>query len=282
MDEISGNGADSVSLVSKWEDAYAVQMHDATVGRLFRGIIHNLNGAVQAFSMQSELFALMFQQVEQSFDRIFNGTETEKNDALEKLFALLKKRAVLAEQMNDKVGVCQQIVQRTLSLSKRASTHDPDHYLLADLVKEEMDFLCADSFFKHKVCKEAVLDKNIALPRDHFSCLRFALQAVLLNALESMKEGTMEARIRVAAKRFEKSIELEVTDNGPGFSEEIRQQMFLPFFSTRENHAGLGLYLARKSLEQLGGAITASCDKGSTTFLLQFCPSVGSMRQEGR
>ena len=45
-----------------WENAFFKQSYDAAVGRLFRGLIHNLNGALQAVSMQSELMAMMLSQ----------------------------------------------------------------------------------------------------------------------------------------------------------------------------------------------------------------------------
>jgi len=280
MDDVPG-GKNSVRVIGKWEKAYAEQMHDAAVGRLFRGIIHNLNGVVQAFSMQSELFELMFRQSDHFFSLIFNGTDTEKNEAMENLYTLLQKRAVLADQMSEKTGICQKIVQRTLSLSRPFTASDSNNYLLGDLIRDEMDFLCADSFFKHKVGKEVVIEEHLTVPAGDIFCLRLALQTVLQNALESLKQGTEGPLVRVAVKRLEKWVALEVTDNGPGFSEDIQRQMFLPFFSTKESHAGLGLYMARKSLEQLGGSITASCHDGSTTFLLQICPSAPSLLNQG-
>ena len=62
----------AVQNVDLWESAYAEQMHDAALGKLFRGIVHNLNGLLQAFSMQAELLELMFQQAEQFFGQIFH------------------------------------------------------------------------------------------------------------------------------------------------------------------------------------------------------------------
>ena len=261
----------SEQMFGKWEDAYAEQMHDASIGRLFRGIVHNLNGVLQAFSMQSELFELMFQQADYSFARIFTGTEAEKKEALENLYQLLKQRAVLAEQMNDKVVSCQKIVQRTLSLRAHPATPpESRHYLLDDLLKEEMDYLCADSFFKHKVVKEVEIEGSFSVLQKDLCHLRLAIQAVLHNALESVTQKTEKPTIRVVARQSEKAVIVWIIDNGPGISEESRLQVFSPFFSTKENHAGLGLYMARKSLEFLGGVITVDAQNGNTSFVLQF------------
>lgn len=262
----------SEQILGKWENAYAEQMHDAALGRLFRGIIHNLNGVLQAFSMQAELFELMFRQADASFSQIFSGTEIEKKEALENLFQLLKQRATLAEQMNEKVLSCQKIVQRTLSLRAHpAPAADSAHYPLSDLIEEEIGFLCADSFFKHEVAKEVELGKDLTILQKDLFHLRLAIQEVLLNALESLKPETKKPTVRVAARRSGKGVVLEITDNGQGLSEEARRRMFSPFFSTKEGHAGLGLYMALNSLASLGGDITATAHDGKTSFVLQFC-----------
>ena len=263
----------SGQMIKKWEDAYAEQMHDAAVGKLFRGIIHNLNGVLQAFAMQAELLGLMFEQADFYFSRISNGAEAEKEEALDSLRQLLSQRAVLAEQFNEKVITCQKIVQRTLSLRGHpAASSDSTPYRLADLIKEEIDFLCADSFFKHKVAKEVELAEHLTVNQSDLFGLRLAIQAVLHNALEALTLETQKPTIRVSARGAEKKITLEIGDNGRGLSEEIQKNMFLPFFSTKANHIGLGLYMAKIVLESLGGEITATSHDGATSFVLQFRP----------
>ncbi len=258
-------------MVDEWENAYAEQMHDAALGRLFRGIIHNLNGLLQAFSMQSELFELMFQQADTFFSRIFNGTEAEKQEALEKLHQLLSQRSVLAEQLNEKVMSAQKLVQRTLSLRAHPATApDSFSYPLADLIKEEMDFLCADSFFKHKVVKEVELEENLSIPRSDLARLRLTIQAVLHKTLESLVLKSEKPTLRMTARRLEKQIILEISNNGPPLLEDLQELMFSPFLSGRVNHALLGLFLARKSVELMGGEISAISREGRTSFVLKF------------
>ena len=271
----------AVQNVDLWESAYAEQMHDAALGKLFRGIVHNLNGLLQAFSMQAELLELMFQQAEQFFGQIFHGTEIEKQEALLKLNRLLGQRGVLADQLNEKVLNAQKIVQRTLSLRAHpATSSETGYYPLNDLIREEVDFLCADSFFKHKVTKEIELEEPLPVPQSDLFGLRLAIQAVLHNALESLLAHKTENPIlRVTALKSGENISLEITDNGLGFSDELQQKMFSPFFSTKEDHAGLGLYLARKSLKLLGGEISAFSKNGRTSFVLQFCSTRDDLQQ---
>ncbi len=51
------------------------------------------------------------------------------------------------------------------------------------------------------------------------------------------------------------SVEVVISDNGPGVSAEIRKQMFNPFFSTKPNGMGMGLAISRSIVERHGGRL---------------------------
>ncbi len=61
--------------------------------------------------------------------------------------------------------------------------------------------------------------------------------------------------------------EIEITDSGKGLSKEELDQIFNPFFTTKEHGTGLGLTIAKKIIEDHGGTITAYSKKNiGTTF----------------
>jgi signal transduction histidine kinase len=51
---------------------------------------------------------------------------------------------------------------------------------------------------------------------------------------------------------------IEVFDNGPGIDPARREDIFLPFYTTRPNGNGVGLSFARQVIIAHGGSITAS------------------------
>ena len=53
------------------------------------------------------------------------------------------------------------------------------------------------------------------------------------------------------------AVEIEVSDTGHGLTEEIRERLFLPFYSTKHRGTGLGLSIAAKIIQELGGSIRA-------------------------
>jgi len=82
--------------------------------------------------------------------------------------------------------------------------------------------------------------------------LRQVLFNLLNNALEAQGPGG-SIDIQVTATRGQ--VEIVVCDDGPGIAVADRERVFVPFFSTKASGTGLGLALARKFIEEAGGAI---------------------------
>jgi len=87
------------------------------------------------------------------------------------------------------------------------------------------------------------------------------LTQVLLNLLSNAAEA-MAGKGRIVIKtrhlpateyRRQGTIEIEVTDNGPGIPPEVRQNIFIPFFTTKEGGTGLGLAISQRIVEHHGG-----------------------------
>ena len=73
-------------------------------------------------------------------------------------------------------------------------------------------------------------------------------------------------QITLAKRRFKLALELQVIDNGPGIPDNIRDKIFYPLVSGRENGSGLGLSLAQSFIEQHHGAIDVDSRPGRTCF----------------
>lgn len=65
--------------------------------------------------------------------------------------------------------------------------------------------------------------------------------------------------------------EISVTDNGPGIPPELLEEIFVPFFTTREQGSGIGLSLSRQIMRLHGGSLKVqSIPNKETTFTLKF------------
>lgn len=64
---------------------------------------------------------------------------------------------------------------------------------------------------------------------------------------------------------------LAISDSGSGIETDEMQQMFQPFYTTKSQGIGLGLYICEKIMNDHGGGIEVKSDVGiGTTFLLRF------------
>jgi len=89
------------------------------------------------------------------------------------------------------------------------------------------------------------------------------------NAAQAL-EGAVDPLIEISTIRKETETLLTVTDNGPGIPEEIADEIFLPFFTTREKGTGVGLSYSRQVMNLNGGSIDFESRKGHTSFRLSF------------
>lgn len=82
---------------------------------------------------------------------------------------------------------------------------------------------------------------------------------VIKNAAEAIeapeRQNAETGTIRVAARRVDGSIVIEVTDNGKGLPRENRQRLLEPYMTTREKGTGLGLAIVKKIIEDHGGRL---------------------------
>ncbi len=95
--------------------------------------------------------------------------------------------------------------------------------------------------------------------------VRNAAQA--LHGVGEIVLRTRAARqVTMAKRRFKLALQLQVIDNGPGIPDKIRDKIFYPLVSGRENGSGLGLSLAQSFIEQHQGAIDVESRPGRTCF----------------
>lgn len=95
------------------------------------------------------------------------------------------------------------------------------------------------------------------------------IEQVLLNLLTNSfyaLKDTVQKQIYISAEAKENRIFLKITDTGNGIEKEIEHKIFLPFFTTRPEGAGIGLTLSKNIIEAHGGYITHKNEEGKTTF----------------
>jgi two-component system sensor kinase FixL len=137
---------------------------------------------------------------------------------------------------------------------------------IEDLLQEVLE-LFQDTFTEHQIRVQRVAEDP--LPEVSFDPqqLRRVLLNLFKNALEAMPRGgeiTLTTRVRGA------NAEISVSDTGEGMSPEVLENIFQPYFTTKEKGTGLGLAICQSILQEHGGCILADSTPGQgSTFTLQ-------------
>ena len=96
---------------------------------------------------------------------------------------------------------------------------------------------------------------------------------LLKNAIQANSDNPKGKIKLVAGFTSEDIPEIVIADNGPGIPVEILDQIFVPFFTTRENGSGIGLSISRQIMQLHGGSLQAQSVPGKeTVFSLVFAP----------
>jgi hypothetical protein len=87
--------------------------------------------------------------------------------------------------------------------------------------------------------------------------LKRALGNLIDNAAEAMQQSLLR-ELRIGTSQLESGmVELSIADTGTGLTDDMRERLFLPYFSTKQRGTGLGLAIAAKIVQEHQGTIRA-------------------------
>ncbi|MGV6944886.1 sensor histidine kinase [Sphingobacterium kyonggiense] len=93
---------------------------------------------------------------------------------------------------------------------------------------------------------------------------------LLLNAIEAVKDKE-NPYISLSAVEQKDSVQIKIQDNGVGMSQELQEQIFTPFFTTKKTGTGVGLTLSKQIMLMHQGNLSVDSEEGvGSTFTLQF------------
>jgi signal transduction histidine kinase len=117
----------------------------------------------------------------------------------------------------------------------------------------------------HIKLKHDVITDNMTLFADE-KLIEQVIINLLKNAIHAL-EGNKEPVIQLSALQEDDTSLLYVKDNGNGISDEIIDQVFTPFFTTREGGSGIGLSLSRQIMRMHKGSIGIQSEEGKGTVV---------------
>lgn len=168
------------------------------------------------------------------------GTMLRRSDLLQKFVEGYRKLAMLPSPKKEKISL-KQLIENSLEVM--------------------------NPLFKEKgveVYNEVTIDRLLAVDVQQIEQVLINLLTNSLHALENIPEK----QISITAEIKENRIFMQISDNGNGIDKEIENKVFLPFFTTRKEGAGIGLTLSKNIVEAHGGYLDFRNQNEKTTFVI--------------
>jgi len=171
------------------------------------------------------------------------------------------------------------LIQHLRLLMKKGS----EEFMQVDLnqqVKEVLEFARGE-FILRNVHVNANYSPDLPLVRGDRVQLQQLILNLVCNACEAMEGSSDQSKaLRVTTMRGrEETVQVMVSDTGPGIPPERLESVFEPFFTTKESGLGMGLPICRKIAAIHGGVLSAQSQQGQGATFRLVLPALPCARQ---
>jgi signal transduction histidine kinase len=218
----------------------------AALGQLSAGLAHEIRNPLGVIKGSAEMLTQKLQTSDELARELAGYISTEVN----RLSALVTEFLDFARPLH-------------------AEPHPANLTVLLDRVLQ----IVADRFASKPVRVERHYASGLPLvPLDESLCEQAFLNLVQ-NAYEAMEDhgDTLRVEVQPATQNDRKGVELRLADTGPGVPEELREEIFNPFVTTKKTGVGLGLSIVSKIVDGHHGSIhVENAPGGGAVFTLFF------------
>ncbi len=243
----------------------------ASLGRLVAGVAHELNNPVSFVYGNVHTLNRYRTALAAYLEGVHSGLSEEAREALRrrlKIDALLEDLEPLIEGTLEGAVRISDVVKNLRRLSF-GSNAPPAPVELSKVVQTASHW--ASRSRKAKARIETGLETEL---------FAFGIEGQIHSAIGNLIDNALDAvkrvpnpLVRIETRSEQKLAVVEVTDNGPGVSTDVRARIFEPFFTTKPvgEGTGLGLWITYSIVREHDGAIDCeNLPEGGTRFILRF------------
>ncbi|MEJ2025453.1 MAG: ATP-binding protein, partial [Deltaproteobacteria bacterium] len=187
----------------------------------------------------------------------------------------LLERGMDQEKAQDILNHIQSASNKIESVVKRVidfSRPSRPHFMVANLNKpiEDAISLSAVTLRKSGISLDKKLQENLPKCTLDQHLMEEVILNLITNAVEALSITDGERKMEVNSFSEGDAIFVRIADSGPGIPLDLREQVFDPFFSTKDRGTGIGLSLSHRIVADHGGSLSVSSSKwDGAEFLLE-------------
>ena len=224
----------------------------AAIGQLATGIVHEMRNPLSVIKMNLRFLQRRFtspddssvEQIDPVLSEQINLASLEAERLEKMLSELLEYSKPVSVQCND-VSV-NRIIENCFNIVKTAAD-SAGVKLVSEVDSPEETMICVDEDLIVRI-----------------------LTNLLMNAIQASSSG--KEVVLSGERTAEGTIIFEVRDNGAGMSDRVRDRVFDPFFTTREEGTGLGMPNVKKFIEAIDALIEVESEEGEGTLIRIILP----------
>ena len=245
------------------------------IGTLTQGLIHNLSSPLLVILGRAELMKEKLIDLKAQLASLSSLSEMGKNLDASSILREHDQNIHDSETIIENVIRLNDIIQSVLRKSHQDQIDMPQIVNLSELVRENLDLLEADLFFKHQISKRYDLSDNVPSIKGVHSDFSQAFLNIVQNSIDAMRESEKKD-LFIKTYNDDRFAYLLVQDTGCGIPADDVDRIFEPFFTTRRSSddsltsgTGIGLYMVKLLMEPYRVSINVSSKPGETIFMLK-------------
>lgn len=227
-----------ISLLERMEQQLREHEKMATIGELSGAIAHDFRNPLAAISGSAQILSVHIRERQKESDDPIISTNRHLADII------LRESERMEKTIND-----------FLQFSHPKDL-EPEWFNLKRVIGDAVRQIQGKKS-RYPGCMITVdIEENLDCWGDRQQ-IQMVFAHLLENSCFASKDCGEPIRVQFLDEPEEQSsLCIAVIDKGTGFPNEIREKVFIPFFSTREDSAGLGLAIVQQFIEQHGGTVT--------------------------
>jgi PAS domain S-box-containing protein len=234
-----------VTHIKKLEHLLHVQDKMASLGHVTAGIAHEIRNPLSGINIYIK-----------ALENIHSQTQ-----APEQLQEII-------EELTAASGKIESVIRRVMDFSKPIEPR----FILTDITRPIDDAvnLCRTTYRKCGITIENDILTNSLPPcyaEPHL--IEEVILNLINNAADALKEIKTAKEIKITTKLAADTIQVSVSDSGPGLSQKVVHRIFEPFYTSKPNSTGIGLSLCQRIITDHGGTLVAgNSPLGGAEFII--------------